>query len=637
MGDGLAGRRAVARVGDRRLAVEVAVIAAIAIAAWPVRTLEPGVAFDWDWVGALAYAAQHGLSFGEQVVFTYGPLGFLNSAHGPVLFYDHVLLLAWLFTAIVQLLLAGTLLIALRRSFPTVVAVVLAVVILALAPDRAVALAFAWCVLVLTRDEDAPPQRVVAAIPIALGVLTGVLLLGKLNQGIEALALACVALVAVPRRRDALVFTAALLASAVVGWLASGQTPADLWSYLRHSFEVVAGYGAAMGLDDHAHRWTYPAAALLTAAALALAWGAARDASPRRRWGLLAAFLVYALFTFKEGFVRQDTLHLTIYFGDMIVMFAVVPVRRSRRLLAVGAIAASVVAFGAMAGLHDVTRRTNPYANVKAVADQARTLLSPTRRGALKSDLRTAIATAYGVAPELVGAIGKRTVMMWPFLFTEVAYAYDLNLRFLPTLEPYATYTPALDRLDAEMLASDARAPSRILRLALSNASTIDERYATFEAPFATLAILCRYRQLAAQEGWQVLARARDRCGAPRTVSTVSAGWGAAVEVPTPRRASALVLVRVDGAEPHGLESLRSLLLRPKTRWIELDEARYRLVAATATDGLLLQVPSEADFPDAFAMAPNAGNIAVGRDGGEPGGKLRYTFVEVPIRPFSAR
>ncbi|MGB2710166.1 MAG: hypothetical protein WBC33_01520, partial [Conexibacter sp.] len=95
-----------------------------------------------------------------------------------------------------------------------------------------------------------------------------------------------------------------------------------------------------------------------------------------------------------------------------------------------------------------------------------------------------------------------------------------------------------------------------------------------------------------------------------------------------------LVLVRIEGAGPRGLEHLTGLLVRPSQRWITLDGERFRLVAATAADGLLLHAPPGADYPDPFGMAVEPFYIAVGRDGSQPGGELRYTFVEVAIRRF---
>ncbi len=618
------------RALDRGFAVQIACTLLVALSAWPVWTLEPLVMFDVDWAVGLAYAAEHRLRFGDGIAFTFGPLGFLHSPPiGPMLLYDRITLLQLLCTAVLQLSLAGALLVALRRSVPLVVAIVAAVIVLALVPNRALALGFVLCVLRLTRARE-PRDLLAAATPIALGVLTGVLLLGKLNQGIELLLLAGVALAAIPRRRDLVVFVGVLGATAFVGWVATGQSPADLWPYVRYSVEIVAGYPAAMGIDEPGYGWTYAAALLITAAALALAWVASRGWQLRLRWGLFLLVLVYAALAFKEGFVRHDVIHLASYFGEMLVPFAVLPMRALRGALVVTGVAAVAAAFWVAEGRHDFTRSIDPYANVSAAVEQAHTLVSSSRREAVKERLRANVGETYGALSAVIAAVGGRSVMLWPVMLTEVAYAYDLDFRPFPTLEPYAAYTPALDRLGGRMIAEDG--PERIIRVADALRTTIDGRNPLFEAPLASLEIFCRYRLVMTQEPWQVLARGPDRCGAPRTVRRVAAAWGERVPVPAPRRPKALVLVRVEGAGEQGLERVRSLLLRPHERWISLDGRRYRLVAATAPDGLLLTAPAAVDYPSPLAMAPNPSSIAIGRDGGEPDGSLDYEFVEVPIR-----
>ena len=624
----------IAGARDRGNVVVAACVVAIALAAWPVQSVRPGVGNDWSWVSALYYAAEHGLRFGDQIAWTYGPLGFLNTWYGPVLYYGDLLLLSWLYVALLQVLLAIALLAALRRSLPLPAAAVIAAVVLALTPDLAPALGLAWCALALARPGGMPRDRVAAAFAPALGILTGLALLGKLNQGIELVLLAVVVLAADPRLRDALAFAGTLVVTAITGWLATGQALADALPYVRNGVEVIAGYGAAMGTRDLAHRWSYPAALALVALVLALAWATTRGLPRRRRWGLLGLAVVYAGFSFKEGFVRQDAGHLGVFFGDMVVLFAVLPLHVSRRMTtpALAAVAACAVAIGSLLGAHHVVRRLNPYDNVAAAADQARTLVSPARRDAIKADVRAQLEATYRVPAQIRAAVGQRSVMLWPSLFGEVAYTYGLNLRPLPGFEPYGTYTPALDRLSARMLAS-SRAPERIMR---ATSIVIDTRYATFEAPLATLAIFCRYRQIAAQGLWQVLARAGDRCGAARPLSTRTAAWGREIPVPAPRRRDAVVIVRVEGAGAQGLERLQALLLRPARRWITLDGQPFRLVTATAADGLLLSAPRRLDYPGTFAMAPHPSRIAVGREGSQPGGSVTYRFEEVPLRPVRA-
>ncbi len=633
--EGATSQRVVASVRDRGTVVVAALVATIALAAWPLRTIRSGIGGDWSWVTALSYVAEHGMRFGDEIVWTYGPLGFLNTWYRPVLHYDHLLLAAWLYIALLQLLLAHVLLKALRHALPLPAAAAVAAVVLALTVDLVPALAFAWCALALSREQQ-PRTTVggVPAFPLMLGALTGIALLGKLNHGVELLALALVTLAAAGRRRDVLAFVASLLAFAAGGWLATGQSLADVWAYIRYGAEIVAGYAAAMGTSDPDHRWSYAAALVLGALGLALWWAATRGLPRRRRAGLFGLYAIYTGFAFKEGFTRQDPGHLEVFFGSLLVPFAVLPVRATRRRLslALAGIGACALAIGGLMGRHEVLRRLNVAANVSAAADQVRTLASPSRRAAIIAETRAQIVAYYAVPAPVVAAVGRRPVMLWPYLIADLAYGYGWNLRPLPSLEPYSTYTPRLDRIGARMLAS-TRAPSRIVRL---DAPGFDGAHATFEAPLATREIFCRYRQIAAGGEWQALARGSDRCRAPRPLGTRTVAWGDHVPVPAPRTRDALVIAHVEGTGPQGLERLEALLLRPKRRWIALDGKRLRLVAATAADGLLLSAPRRLDYPGAFAMAPRPRTIAVGRAGDQPDGTITYRFEEVPLRSIPA-
>jgi hypothetical protein len=627
--EGATAQRAVARVRDRGIVVYAACVVAVAMVAWPIDTVRPRVDSEGGWLAALAYAAQHRLQFGDQIAFSYGPLGFLT-AH-PYLYYPGLFVLSWLFAVLIQLLLAGVVVTALRRSLPLPLAAVIAAVALSLVIEPALALGVVASALLLTTPP--PPRAWIGRVHTAgLGALTGILLLGKLNQGFELVLLASIALAATARRRDALAFVSALLATVVVCWFATGQTLADAWPYARNGAEVILGYAEAMSASDPAYRWTYPAAVALVALTLGLAIDGGRMLAPRRRWALVALCVVHSAFAFKEGFIRHDAGHLLVFFGELLVLIAVLPVRRSRAPALVAALAAAVAAYAFVGGGQLFIRTLDPYANVAAMAAQAQLVASAPHRDRLTAQVRADVASTYGIAPELVEAVGGRTVMLWPFAYGDVAYAYGLHLRPLPALEPYAAYTPALDRLGAELLAS-TRAPARMLRVTPAVAGGLDGRHPSFETPAATLAFLCRYRQIAVRPPWQLLARAGDRCGRARTLGTTVARWGAQVSVPPPQRPGSLVLVHISGTEPHGLEQIEGLLLRPPARWIELGGVRYRLVAATAAEGLLLAVPRGLDYPAPFKVAPNPSRIAVGRDGGQPGGRIAYRFEEVPLRP----
>lgn len=71
----------------------------LALLTWHVATVRPGTGIDFSWQVVLAFAAQHGLVFGRDVVFTYGPLGFLSV---PLIVSPPLTAAAFLFAAFVQ-------------------------------------------------------------------------------------------------------------------------------------------------------------------------------------------------------------------------------------------------------------------------------------------------------------------------------------------------------------------------------------------------------------------------------------------------------------------------------------------------------------------------------------------------------
>lgn len=603
-------------------------IGAIALLAWPYQGLTPGVEGDWGWVAGLFVAAHERIAFGGELLWTFGPLGLLEV---PFLYYDAIAYVVVAYQWLLQLLLAATFYFAARRSYPTPLPLVIAFLAVTLSSSRGVALAFAWCVLALTPPASADPRSVTARwFPTAIGMLAGVTALGKLNYGVEVLAMAAIALLfrAGARRRDAPAFAGAFLATAAIGWFATGQSLGDVWPYLRYGLETIGGYAALQGVDllSPLQHWA-ALVVFLVATAILLAF--LRNAPAPRRWGMLALWAVYAFASFKQGFTLADTPHLTLFVSSMLVAIAALPLPAGRRWLALacgGALAC--VVFLSTLGYGPQVGSLNPLKNVAAAGEQLRTLSSEGRRREIHEDLAAAIVATDPPAA-LLGAVGDRTVAFWAVSGGAYAHAYGLAWRPLPVLEPYFAYTPALDRYAAAMVRSD-RAPERILAVEHYTApGPVSLGRAQMESPYypplTSRAILCRYREIGQQGSWRLLARGRNRCGAPLELATTTAPFGRKVDVPRSRRPGAALLVKIDGAEPCGLEALEALLVRPAMRFLVLDSRPYRLAPSTAGEGLMLtRVPGRAPAP-----APR--RIAVRTGGDQPDGALSYTFLELPV------
>ena len=208
--------------------------------------------------------------------------------------------------------------------------------------------------------------------------------------------------------------------------------------------------------------------------------------------------------------------------------------------------------------------------------------------------------------------------------------------------QSYTAYTPYLDHLNADAL-SDPAGPELILRHTTDTESGergtvrgLDGRYAPYDAPAATQAMLCNFRAVRTTPRYQLLERVPDRCGEPRELGSVDASYGQAVEVPEARPGE-MVFARVSGLDPAGIERLGTLLYRAAPRYVVFDRDRgYRLVAANAGDGLIMTAPANRDFPRPFAMAPDTRTVSFEKDSGflvPGGGDLRIDFYALPISP----
>jgi hypothetical protein len=246
----------------------------------------------------------------------------------------------------------------------------------------------------------------------------------------------------------------------------------------------------------------------------------------------------------------------------------------------------SLAAFGMQASalLHYTDRLGGTAGELKLLADGP-------ARNELLSETRAQMRRTLRLPPAVIRDLRSHTVDVQPTEASAV-WTFGLHWRPQPVFQSYAVLTPALDRLNADFLASP-RAPERVLRL--HPLSSIDDRNPVFDAPAAFLALVCNYRETSAGGGFEVLARATNRCGSPRRLAGGSIQAGQDAHVPR-ARPDELVYARVRVPRSFG-DRLRELAWKPTEPAIELDGVSFRLVAATAAGPLLMRMPASAGFP----------------------------------------
>lgn len=558
--------------------------AGLAVLTLPRGLSDPGTGADASWRAGLALAQEQGLHFGRDIVFTYGPLGFLTS---PNVYVVWQAVLAMIVALALQVLLCRTLL-HVSRALPATAAVVVTCVI-ASAPTTEVEIGLA-IVLALALSLLAGRGSVPRWVPAAGGAFAAVLLLVTPPVGLEALAV--VALVSAFGRTGRLRSLVELLASFLVAfaalWLATGNAAEDVLPWLRGTAQLVSGYTAGMALNEPAHPAELAAALALLVIVSALVVRSARGAPRLRQVALVLAWAVIGFGAFKEGFVRLDPSHAAIFFAMCAVAAVAVASGRILRFVAAGvAVLASVWSFAAF-GV-SAPWLPNYIAHADTVVTNVQVLASPSDRDAMTAGGRAAIVASLRLPGPVVSDLQAHTVDVQPTA-TSAAWALGLRWQPEPVFQSYAVLTPALDRLNADFLASP-RAPERILRI--HPTVGIDGRNPAFDAPAAFFALVCNYRETFASRVAEVLARSTDHCGAPRHLAGADIVAGTLVRVPQ-AGAEELVYARIHVPRPW-TERLRELLWKPATTpAIVLDGRKFRLVTATASGPLVLRMPGAA-------------------------------------------
>jgi hypothetical protein len=460
----------------------------------------PEAGLDASWRMALGWFYQQGLQFGPDVVFTYGPLGFLmGKTYSGLQFAS---LMGW--QVVQAAVFAGVIMASGRRLRGTAqVFYYLYFLLLGVIYEDALhMIVIALLGWELVRRTGEAFRRNTPLIALLLAVLA---LIKFTNLMLAAFAVLVVAALEWWRRRP----RAAL---PVVGWFCGGflvlwmlcrQNPLHLPSYLLRSWEVSQGYQAAMALPTPPEA-LWKALVVLAALVVYLALYCRLQPDKPRALAFAAILAAFIYLNWKHGFVRAD--------GHMIGFFicALVPVAGFPALLEDGPRwrwlqRALLVPAGVLcvAGVHTALPgvvlglASNFQGNLMDRADRVlhwtsfrRTFDDRLREQRQQADL-----------PRVRAVVGRATVDVLGYE-QAVALFNGLNYRPRPVFQSYSAYTPRLARWNAQHYASAAAPEFALFRL-----ETLDDRLATMDDALLLNLFVHRYEYLLAEKGWQLWRR----------------------------------------------------------------------------------------------------------------------------------
>lgn len=600
----------------------------VALLGWQVGFETPVPGLDQSWWAGLYMAAHDGKQFGTDIVFTYGPLGILRE---PWLFYPGALsLVPYLYDAAIFTGFCVALIAVLRRRVGWLPASLIALALLLLLEqtEATVALAMFASILIIERR---PGDRMLMLFAIGGGLLSGIELLGKLSVGPVVVVILLLGLIgARAKLREVGAFLATLAVATIGLWLLAGESVGDLPDFLSNSIQIVTGYSDAMSLYDQSP--VINLVFVVVTAIVTVIWtleGRYKDRRADLAAGAIALVITFAFY--KQAVIRIDGFHMAAYFTLVSLLWVAIPPRRG--LLPVSL--AGMAIFAVTASLYATSETPgpgfNPVDNVRSFVTDARTALDPGRQRERIDAARRDLQSYYGLDTRLRAQLEREPTSVEPWE-TMAAWAYELDWSPAPVFQNYSAYTSELDQLNTDRISS-LSGPARILRHPGRNPDFpgrgVDVRLLAWDPPAQSVATLCNFRSIGVSVNWQVLARTTDRCGPQVPAGTVESKFGQPVPVPKPGPGE-VVLVRIHGADVHGLERLRSLLFRPKERRVVLGAGSFRLVPGTAADGLMLRAgPGVPEARGRFAQIPDLRSLELIGASGD----LRYDFFRMRLKP----
>lgn len=568
----------------------------------------PTLDIDHSWQAVLEYAAVHDLRFGREIIFTYGPLGYLSTevSQGHLLAQRIAFSLVWSgCVAASAVFLARRITVVPRLLFAAWFLIFSWLGML----EQHLYLVLACATIYLLDTADRPAWK---EIPLVL-VLVGISLVKFTFFLSVAVSLLGVAAARMLRRQfcSGLTLWGGLLAGLPLFWLLAGQKLSDLLPWITASMQITSGYSGAMGLPASPGVLAAGLAtlALFTLAILALAAKKGGD-SGVPFFALIIA--CYAFLTWKHGFVRAYG-HVQIFFQAFPLLFATLPavagstpLSRGRRQLVTGAFLLSLPVCLLGAHLHQPGIITARITAAPAEFGDHLRQLGGVATGAVRRQYqafgdRQQELIAPALLPTIRTIVGRESVdvlniSLW------AAPANGMRYTPRPVIQGYSVYTPWLQEKNLQFFQSEA-APAYLLMDML----TIDDRFPALDDAPALLHILGNYAPAAREGHFLLLKRKSNRPVRLRLIHEQQLGFDEVMDL---GRWNKEFLFADIVTTPTLAGHLAGILYQSPPVWLDLQSgtagSRYRFVPAMGTGHFLLSpaIANARDLADLYDNRP---------------------------------
>lgn len=580
--------------GSRQIMFQFLLLTGIALFTLPGLFLAVSIGLENSWQFALHRCTLSGLQYGKDIIFTYGPLGYLRY---PFLLSKNLWIQSVGYLVSIHLLFfAGVFLLLKKAKADWVNSLILAIavtlcfrittVLRQLVEFEYLLTLFIFTYLYLEKKDT---RAIFGGL---LAILYSPLLFIKFSDGIigSFLFITFLLLLFIQQRKKEMILIVStyLLVSLFLGLLLIGNL-ADITLFLYNSLQMANGYPDAMSLNGR--EWQFQMGVLCSIFYVGLiVYHIYQKNSSDLEFLFLAAGLFF--FTFRYGFVRQDGIHVLPMLLGWISLFLFYYLIISYRNMFMKHLIL-VVSCLLFISFLIATPFSYTWFSPKVFSEQflqiktALLLLrdmdfenSPLIRGSrIKRDY------SYDLHPDTLRLISDHTIDVFPSDLTIAEY-YQFKWIPRPSLQSYAVLNDYLDLANEKHFRS-SHAPDFILY----SLQRFDNRYPLFDEP-ATLRTLFRMYQPEYVDADFILLRKKERMERIPEHSLFRTSVKMGEIIPLPKGVSGYLFARIYINYTTLGRIMRFLYKVPEVSICFIRNGRvtspYRLIISTARNGILL-------------------------------------------------
>lgn len=263
-----------------------------------------------------------------------------------------------------------------------------------------------------------------------------------------------------------------------LSWLCYDRKLEDFGNYIKYGLNISSGYNSALSLNYYDSWWIF--AVIMVILYLVLLFLELRNG---KYWGWLLIFSPAFFMVYKHGFVRADghieiTLSGVLWILSLFWLVKKKPVYRKKRQKAIFISMVLIIACIPIALKGNFVK-----SSVEKINQNYRSIMNGIHELVLPTD-QSEIMGIPSVFQEIIGD-DTATVYGW-----EISALKDSNINYIPvpTLQMYESYTPELDKKSALLFTGDD-APTYII----FSLETMDNRIPIIEVPETWQAISNNY------------------------------------------------------------------------------------------------------------------------------------------------